>query len=73
MCLYKMNFLCSSDMQVLQRCIATAELVGVIHLALCNHEQGLVMRWKTRLKAYIDAGEPGIPGMLNFLNPVAVM
>ena len=45
-----------SEVQVLERCIETAELLGVIHLALCSHQQGLVMRWKTRLKAYIDPG-----------------
>ena len=33
------------------------ELGGVIHLALCGDEKGLIMRWKTRLKAYIDPGD----------------
>lgn len=33
-----------------------AGTVGVVHLALHSDQQGLITRWKTRLKAYIDPG-----------------
>ncbi len=33
-----------------------AGTVGVVHLALNSDQQGLITRWKTRLKAYIDPG-----------------
>lgn len=35
-----------------------AGTVGVVHLALHADQQGLITRWKTRLKAYIDPGLP---------------
>ena len=44
-------------MQVLEKCLEAAPPGGVIHLALCGDQKGLIMRWKTRLKAYIDPGE----------------
>lgn len=44
-------------MQVLEKCLEAAPPGGVIHLALCGDKQGLIMRWKTRLKAYIDPGQ----------------
>ncbi|KAL3158161.1 hypothetical protein ABBQ32_011753 [Trebouxia sp. C0010 RCD-2024] len=45
-----------TPMQVLEKCLEAAPPGGVIHLALCGDKQGLIMRWKTRLKAYIDPG-----------------
>lgn len=47
----------ASGLQVLEKCLETAEPGGVIHLALCEDEKGLIMRWKTRLKAYVDPGD----------------
>jgi len=38
--------------------VEAAETVGVVHLALRSDQQGLITRWKTRLKAYIDPGWP---------------
>ena len=35
-----------------------AGAVGVVHLALHSDQRGLITRWKTRLKAYIDPGLP---------------
>lgn len=46
--------------QVLEKCLEAAP-GGIIHLALCGNQKGLVLRWKTRLKAYIDPGEPLTP------------
>lgn len=41
----------------MERCLEGVE-PGVIHLALCGDETALITRWKTRLKAYVDPGDP---------------
>ncbi|KAL0020138.1 hypothetical protein WJX77_006173 [Trebouxia sp. C0004] len=46
----------ASTMQALEACVEAAGTVGVVHLALHSDQQGLITRWKTRLKAYIDPG-----------------
>lgn len=46
----------ASGAQVLEKCLEGVEPGGVIHLALCGDQKGLILRWKTRLKAYIDPG-----------------
>jgi len=38
--------------------VEAAGTVGVVHLAVNSDQQGLITRWKTRLKAYIDPGLP---------------